>query len=326
MLNFKQNFILIFFVALCAISILYSILGASQDSDYTISEDVFQKTPESYFKAADYYFLAKGKENFHLFADELIHNQSSNDLILSGPNGVILTKNGDPIYYNAASGFLSMAIKKLYLKENVILRTPKLTITSEELNYDASTKILSAYGDVFSKTTNYDSMFEVVVNSQSLTYAQEKETASFSGNAKARVKRTRKYEPTIFFEASKMLFDLATKYMKLSDNVVIQKQELTASSRSGEVFFENYNKKLKYFALSDDVIVKEKVVTSNGESFERSAFSEKLEGFIAESKLVLIGSPKVFQKNDVLKGNKIILRENNETIEVDDANTNFRLR
>lgn len=326
MLGLRQNLIIISFFALCSFVIVESYLNESMDDEETLSQQVYQKTPESYFKSADYYLLSKGQDNFHLFANELIHNQVTNDLILSGPNGVILTKKGDPIYYNALSGYFNVENKKLYLKENVILRAPKITISSNELNYDDISKTLTAQGDVFSKTSNYDSMYEVILNSQSLTYMHEKENLNLSGSVKGKVQRTRKYETPLFFDAERMFFDMVAKSMKLYENVFIKKQDLTASSRSGEVFFENYNKKLKYFALSDDVIVKEKVVTPNGERFDRSAYSEKLEGFIADSKLVLIGSPKVFQKKDILKGNKIILRENNETIEVDDANTNFRLR
>ena len=61
-------------------------------------------------------------------------------------------------------------------------------------------------------------------------------------------------------------------------------------------------------------------------TFERRAFGEKLEGMMSESKIILTGYPKVFQQNDVITGNKIVLRENNEVVEVDDANTNFILR
>lgn len=58
---------------------------------------------------------------------------------------------------------------------------------------------------------------------------------------------------------------------------------------------------------------------------ERRAFAERLEGFMSENLVVLTGYPKVFQQQDVIKGNRIILRENNEVVEVEDANTNFRI-
>lgn len=47
---------------------------------------------------------------------------------------------------------------------------------------------------------------------------------------------------------------------------------------------------------------------------------------MSENKIILTGYPKVYQLKDVIKGNRIILREDNEVVEVDDANTNFILK
>jgi len=58
----------------------------------------------------------------------------------------------------------------------------------------------------------------------------------------------------------------------------------------------------------------------------RKAFGERLEGFTSLDRLVLTGYPKVYQEGDVIKGNKITLRINNEVVEVDDANTRFKLK
>ena len=60
--------------------------------------------------------------------------------------------------------------------------------------------------------------------------------------------------------------------------------------------------------------------------FIRRAFSEKLEGLARDNKLILTGYPKVFQLNDIIKGNVITLRGNNEVVEVDDANTHFKIQ
>ena len=39
-----------------------------------------------------------------------------------------------------------------------------------------------------------------------------------------------------------------------------------------------------------------------GISLERRAFAEKLECIMSENKILLTGNPKVFQKNDVIRG------------------------
>ena len=111
----------------------------------------------------------------------------------------------------------------------------------------------------------------------------------------------------------------------MKGNVSIKKENLDGYANRGEVYLENYNKKLKYYALYDDVRLQEKLV-NNGRPLVRKAFAEKLEGLIGEKKIILTGLPKVFQERDVIKGNRIIIRENIETVEVDDANTNLILK
>ena len=96
--------------------------------------------------------------------------------------------------------------------------------------------------------------------------------------------------------------------------------------RRGEIYLDNQSKKLKYYTLFDDVKVIEKLKINENQLIERKAFGEKLEGIISEDKLILTGSPKVLQEDDVVKGNKITLRENNEVIEVEDASSNFTVK
>ena len=114
--------------------------------------------------------------------------------------------------------------------------------------------------------------------------------------------------------------------MTLIGNVKLIKQGLTALSREGEIFMDNYNKKLKYYTLIDDVKLTEKVKLEDGSSFIRTAVAEKLDGLVAEEKNILTGFPKVFQQGDVITGNRITIRENNQVVEVDDANTDFILK
>ena len=48
--------------------------------------------------------------------------------------------------------------------------------------------------------------------------------------------------------------------VSLNDKVTLKKQPFMATSHRGEIYLENYNKKLKYFVLNDDVKLEEKVV------------------------------------------------------------------
>jgi len=281
---------------------------------------------ESYFKRADYYLIGEGKSNFHLFSNELIHNQSLKQLILTAPNGVIFSRDGEPIYYSSESGFYDITRNFLHLNEKVVVRSKNATIHSDSLKYDDAKKKASAAGNVFTKTQNYDQFYEVRITSHEMDYFPMSERFDYRGDVDGKIERKRVYESPVFFKSDRMKFKMIDRKAEMNGNVSIKKQGVTAFSRSGEIFLENYNKKLKYFALYDDVIVKELVTPLGKPSFERKSYSEKLEGHNSEGKIVLLGYPKVYQKNDVLKGNIIILMENNETIEVDDANTNFKLR
>jgi lipopolysaccharide export system protein LptA len=327
LLNWRQNAVLSAFFIIC-----FGVIFLS--SNLSIDNDQFRNKGgvaenlggESYFKRADYYLIGENRTNFHLFSNELIHNQAIKQLILTGPNGVLFSKEGNPIYYSSDSGFYDMNLGLLHLKQQVVVRSKSATISTDDLMYDDRKKKAVAKGGVFTKTQNYDQFYEIRINSDAMSYFPLSERIDYRGSVDGKIERKRLYEPPVFFKADQMSFKMLKRKAEMNGNVSIKKQALTALSRRGEIFLENYNKKLKYFALYDDVIVKELVTPLGKPSFERKSYSEKLEGHTSEGKIVLLGYPKVYQGDDVLKGNVIILRENNETIEVDDANTNFRLR
>ncbi|MEK6626721.1 MAG: hypothetical protein AABY86_17265, partial [Bdellovibrionota bacterium] len=133
------------------------------------------------------------------------------------------------------------------------------------------------------------------------------------------------FEESVDFKCDLLKYNLLKSWIGLDGHVVLIKQQLTATSHHGEIFLENYNKKLKYYTLFDDVKVTEKLLVG-GVPLVRRAFSERLEGFMADNKIILTGSPKVFQETDTIKGNIIILRPDTEVVEVDDATTNFILK
>ena len=148
----------------------------------------------------------------------------------------------------------------------------------------------------------------------------------YVGNVKGQIHRKRPFEPTIFFESDQLKLNGPAAYIELISNVFLKKQEVKTWSRRGEIFLENYNKKLKYYVLYDDVRVEEKVVLADGRATIRKAFGEKLEGVVSEDKIILTGSPQVIQEKDTIKGNRITLKENNEVVEVDDSTSSFIIK
>src|SRR5690606_36667393 len=134
--------------------------------------------------------------------------------------------------------------------------------------------------------------------------------------------RQRACEENIHFSSDDLYSYEALLKIELLGNVLVRRPGMVSTSLKGEIFLENYNKKLKYFVLYDDVKVTEKLKLEGGRVVERRAFGEQLEGIMSEDKITLTGSPKVFPVKDIIKGNVIVLRENNEVVEVDDANSN----
>ncbi len=281
---------------------------------------------ESYFKKVNFYRLKKGSKSLHLNSAELINNQNTGDIIMSEPNGVIVDEDGKTIYYSGKTGFYKKKDNQLSLNSDVYIRHENTEAVSGHFNYFIDEEVMHLSKDVETESRNDKSLYDIFINSETLKYNANKGILNYFGDVSGKVTRKRKFEQPISFKSNKLDFFEEDNKAILTTDVQVVKGSTTANSRSGELFLENYNKKLKYFALSDDVVVNQKVNPIGKKPFERRAFSEKLEGYAKEEIVVLLGYPKVYQNEDVIKGNIVILRDDNETIEVDNANTNFRLK
>lgn len=282
---------------------------------------------ENYLKNINFYRYKEGSKKIHLNSEEVVNNQMTGQMITKNPNGVIVEDGDDPLYYSGDSGFFNKSIGQLNLNGNVEIRVNDTIANSERLIYRQSDEIIDLIGNVKTKTNNQNMLYRVLINSDRAKYLKAQGILKYRDNVDGVVQRKRKFELPIFFKSDKLDFFELDMRADLLGNVEITKQQTVATSRRGEIFLENYNKKLKYFALYDDVVVVQDVIPEDGQPpFKRESFSEKLEGYPSENLVVLLGYPKVNQKQDVIKGNIIILRDNNETIEVDNANSNFRLK
>ena len=283
---------------------------------------------ESYFTGVNYYVFDNGKSSLHLDAKELTVNSLNQRVGFLSPIGVVFTERGEPVYYSATRGVLVQKENLLTLTEEVKLRLNNSTLNSDKLVYYLAKDKIKANGSVKTTSRSVDGQDIIKVEADKVFAWPRLQRSTYTGNVNGKIERTKVYEENVDFKSQKMSLDMVKSLVNLNGNVYFKKQQLSAKSRRGEIFLENYNKKLKYFVLYDDVKVVEKVMLEglNSSSFDRKAFSEKLEGMMSEGRIILTGFPKVFQQGDVIKGNRITLRENNEVVEVDDANTNFRLK
>jgi lipopolysaccharide export system protein LptA len=67
-------------------------------------------------------------------------------------------------------------------------------------------------------------------------------------------------------------------------------------------------------------------ICSRLSSTVRRAYSERLEGFGQEQKMILSGAPRVEQGEDVIKGYRITIRQNIDLIEVDDSMSDMQIK
>ncbi len=286
---------------------------------------------ESYFETVSFYRVKDQKPVLHLDAKELSMNSATGKSLFVEPRGVAFTNNGEPVQYEARKGFLFRQEDQVIFENEVKFNMETSTLTADKTIYHMNKDEIVSTGNVetTSISTKNESKEDIKVWSNSAVTWPSKDRSRYQGDVRGIIKRKRVYEESIRFKAQQVDVNMVTLQIDLLEKVHLEKQQLKADSHRGEIFLENYNKKLKYFVLYDDVKVVEKVkLEKDGRvsSFERRAFGEKLEGMMSESKIILTGYPKVFQQSDVITGNKIVLRENNEVVEVDDANTNFILR
>lgn len=280
---------------------------------------------QSYFYRMRYY-MAKELPSFHLDAEELSMNSATQENYFLSPAGSVYDEDGNVFRYRAQKGKLLKNINELSLTGEVWINHLDSKVNANFIVYDINRDKIVATGDVLSVSENRQKLETLEIRALILTSWPKKRNALYEGGVKGKILRKRPYEEDIFFESETLSADMNKQLMILNKDVLLQKPRMKAKSVKGYIYLENYNKELKYFELFDDVSVEEKVVLDGNDSFIRKAFGEKLEGHQNSGTIILTGYPRVYQREDVIKGNRIQLRENNEVVEVDDADSNIKLR
>lgn len=279
---------------------------------------------ESYFKKVLYHVNNEKGPLFMLDASELTSNNTINKTFFFDPRGFVFTSRGTRVEYSGKKGVYDQNSEILNLEQETSLKTDTTDAVAEKMVYEVGENRVQMIDNVKTKTFYVEEGDWIYLDADQAFFWTEEKRSKYAGNVVGKIKRKRVYEDSMEFKSNELYLNMDALKADLYRDVWIKKQQLTATSRRGEIFLENYNKKLKYFALYDDVKVVEKVML-DGKFTNRKAFSEKLEGIPSEGKIILTGYPKVYQLNDVIKGNMIVLRENTEVVEVDDANTKFNV-
>lgn len=335
-MKIRQYLIIFLFFATCTGLSVFSYLGHFDEfgDEYSISQKAPERetVEESFFKGVNYYSVAKTRPFLEIDSTELSLSTSDGVVIGFNPNGAIYRydkdfKPLDPIYFKSKNSRALLKKKEIFLDKEVEINLSSTTLTAEKISILSGGEILYAYDNVQTLSITPKSSDQIIVNSNSATYRPKLEYFEYKDNVSGVIKRKRLYEESINFKTDLLTMNAPLSLAQMKGNVYFKKENLDAYANRGEVFLENYNKRLKYYALYDDVRLQERLVNPRNKDkpLIRKAFAEKLEGLISDKKIILTGLPKVFQEQDVIKGNRIIIRENIETVEVDDANTNITL-
>ncbi len=322
----RQTIVLLFFLLICAITIYIG----EQDASYRVSDgqlfEHVQVRSQSFFTQFNLFMVNSVGPLLQIEGDEMIISHKAGDLFFLRPHGILYDQKEKRAFsYRAGRGLFLGISDVLELKDRVSFFDKEFYLRSSLLRYNFFSSNLAAYDQVAMKlkTTKQHSVVSVTADSLEGNLISKK--FHFVDNVKGQIKRRRKYESSVNFSAEQMWFDGPAQVLSLQDQVNLALRNITAKADKGQIFLENYNKKLKYYVLKDDVRVKEVLKLHNGKVIKRQALAEQLDGILRNRQMVLTGFPKVIQSGSVLTGNKIVLYENRKVIEVQDANSNFRI-
>lgn len=316
----------------CLTIIIYSLKGFNQSKssqNFSSAKSQSGANTESYFKKINYDIVENNQLVLKLKADELIDKSEEARILFFAPDGIIISKSGTKVKFKSEKGILSKKENILFLEKNVIIEFDQTVIIADHAKYYINDDIFDAFGNVQTESISINSKDSVNITSDKLFSSKSLNITTFEGNVKGEIIRKKKYEEGMKFGARRVEYDSKKNIVSLFRQVFIKRNRFNAKARQGTIFLDNYSKRLKYFTLSDDVRLSEKVIIGSRNmkrTIQRKAISEKLEGNVREEIIILTGYPKVFQENDIVKGNKIILRENSDIVEVDDSSTNFIIK
>lgn len=330
----KQYFLLIVFVAAFVGVALFSFMGGFDlyGEEKILKQSVVRSPEDSYFKDVKFFNRVRGEPTVNMHSQELVVSEDFTNVNATFVDGFYYSKRSqEPIKFQAKKAKARPNQDQLELEDDVVVleqghefRSQKLKIlesgnriTGNE-NVQTISKIKTA-GSLESDTST------LIIHSHAFDYNAVLNHALYRGKVEGEMKRLKAYEEGLSFNTAELELDGLKGLITLKGQVHIIKGKFEAWANSGEIFLENYNKKLKYYALSDDVRLREEF-KGKEKPFERKAFAEKLEGWMNERKVILTGFPKVIQEKDIIKGNRITLRENSESVEIDDANSSLILK
>ena len=273
----------------------------------------------------DYFHLKSGIPQMSLSALQMrSHGDELAEFVT--PRGVYNSQEQNrTIKYSAQEALYRKKKDLLNLDGAVVLTTDEAIYNADKIKFFIKKDLIIGTGNVKFEGDDLKSKDHLVIHADSMKAKPHAQKSKFSGGVTGSMERKKKYEGKMTFSSHELLFDGAASLAQLLGDVQMKRDTYEMSSGKADIHLENFNKSLKYFVLNDDVKLTEKLATPQGIS-ERKAFSERLEGFGREQKMVLSGAPRVEMGKDVIKGYRITIRENVDLIEVEDAMSDVQVK
>ena len=317
----RLNLVYLFYFFIAFLTTINLVHEVTEDD----SRKVRKKTPPEQNSFFENSFLSTFKpeaSNVNLFSKKLIDQKSTNKIFLSSPRGDI--GNESVMSFEGEFGVIDKANNSLRLNEKVKLEKEESIAFAQYLLVNYKTNEALAYGNVRSSTRG---KFRTVnIKSNSVKMFKDESQVLYRGNVSGQITSEGKSSfDRIKFKSNLLTLDDVEKIIFLDGEASITRGSSVINALTGNIWLDSYSSGVKYFSMNDDVELTDGFINSKGKPVVRKSFSERLEGFSEEEKLVLSGFPQVEQEGDIIKGNKMIIREEQEMIEIINTNSQFNL-
>lgn len=320
-----RSIIIIFIYCVLNIFVISTAIRQKTDENQTLRKPGILAPEFTQIEDLNYFHLKAGVPQMSLAAIKM-RSLGEEMAEFSEPKGV----------YNYQQKKLTMkyqAAEGIYRKPKELLTlTGKVRVVSEEAEYLADKvkyffkkDLVLGYGGVTFKGMDLKTKDQIEINSETMRANPQNQLSRFKGNVQGTIERKKKYEGKMTFSSQQLQLNGIESLAHLEGDVSMKRQGYHITAGKADIYLENYNKSLKYFVFNDDVKVTEKIEGPEGTTY-RKAFSERLEGFGREEKMILSGAPKVEHGTDVVKGYRITIREKMDLIEVDDAVSDVQVK
>lgn len=289
------------------------------------SENDTKKVTVQELENFSYYFMDAGKPQLFIEGTKgLLPSVSSQPLSVDKPEGMAYANEEKVYRYTAEFAELWPDENKIQLSKNVVLLSDFDDLRGEQATYWAEKKYFFIQGKVQAIHRDPEMGQEIYSDSDEAEAYLNSEHYIFRGNVQGKILRARAYESPIFYRSSQADAQLQQNMIYLQGPVWAKQNRFEAEGLRGEIFLENYNKSLKYYGLYDDVRLRQFPLIK-GKGPVKFAQGEKLDGFMAEKKVVLTGNPRLLQGESKVKGTEITFFENSDVVEAVNADSQINL-